>query len=130
MSKLAAVSDHCEHCECECDECDDVSSLGTYDTHPEPNEKPPALWPVPLCDCHHEAVLAWNGDAEIATWVYQCRSNCDSFNEWTGIDQCEYETKYDDWKKELDKNKRMTNYFFCRPKKRKRRKITDYFSIV
>lgn len=104
----------CEHCECDCDFC----------VPDEEEELPPPHFPVPLCDCHLPTELclfdAENDDDEEE--VYYACANDDT-------DGCDFKVKYDAWTKELDKNKRITNYFFCGPKRRKKRKMTDYFSI-
>lgn len=101
----------CEHCGCECEFC-----------VPE-EELPPPHFPAPLCDCHVPATLCFSeaDDEDDQDDVYYVCAN--------DVDGCDFEFEYDAWGKELDKNKRMTNYFFCGPKRRKKRKITDYFSI-
>ena len=115
---------HCKCCQCKCEQCasfsdeesssDEASSIDSTATLPEPAVKPPPLWPTPLCDCHREAVLAWDGERKEPGWVYQC-SNwvdwTDRFFRWTGVDQCYYEVKYNDWLYELNQNRKIPEFF-------------------
>ena len=109
---------HRKDCQCSCDKCNASSDEEEDKEEIPPN--PPLLWPTPLCDrCHGDTTLVWDNITDLG-WIYECAADDDCF----GYIKC------DTWKEELSKNRRITQFFPCKEKPPKRRKITDFPSFV
>ena len=108
---------HRKHCRCSCDKCN--ASSDEEEPEEEIPSQPPLLWPTPLCDrCHGETTLVWDDLTDLG-WIY----------EYAAIEDCFDYIKCETWKEELDKNRRITQFFRPREKPPKRRKITDFPSF-